>query len=334
MKQLDQLKTIKLFNNRQYRRQAYIFFLIICFLGAGTQPSKANDAASTSSVELLVLGVAQDAGYPQINCYRPHCMPGWQDPSLRRLATSLALVDHKNRQKYIFEATPDIKEQFYRLHQMAPDKHYPLSGIFLTHAHMGHYTGLMHLGREAAGSEAVPVYAMPKMNQYLTNNGPWSQLVKLNNIQLRQLTNNQQTKLAAKLSVTPFTVPHRDEFSETVGYRIDGPNKSALFIPDIDKWQKWKLDIREQIKLVDYAFLDATFFANDELPNRDMSEVPHPFVEESMALFSSLLPAEKEKVIFIHFNHSNPLMQDASEAQRQVTENGFRFAVEGMRIAL
>ena len=70
----------------------------------------------------------------------------------------------------------------------------------------------------------------------------------------------------------PFLVPHRDEFSETVGFEIKGENKTAVFIPDIDKWSKWNSDLKELIKRVDYAFLDATFYKNGEIPSRDMSE--------------------------------------------------------------
>ncbi|MCW9016480.1 MAG: MBL fold metallo-hydrolase, partial [Kangiellaceae bacterium] len=304
-----------------------IFFLFVIFFNA---QSSASD--QSLKVELIVLGVAQDAGYPQINCYQAHCIPGWQDHSKRKLATSLAVVDRKNKQKYLFEATPDIKQQMYLLHQAAPDLEYKLSGIFLTHAHMGHYTGLMHLGREAAGTKNIPVYAMPKMRQFLTSNGPWSQLVKLNNIQLMPLINNKKTSLNNSLHVTPLIVPHRDEYSETVGFLIEGPNKIALFIPDIDKWQKWKTNIAELVQEVDYALLDATFFENGELPNRDMSEVPHPFVEETMSLLNDLSMKDKSKVIFIHFNHSNPLLKEKSQARRKVVMAGFRYATEGMKL--
>ena len=307
-----------------------IISLILLSLGINLEakPSKSK------ALELIILGVAQDAGYPQINCYAEHCLPAWQKPELRRLATSLAVVDHQHKTKYLFEATPDIKEQLYRLHQIAPDNEYRLNGIFLTHAHMGHYAGLVHLGREAAATKNIPVYAMPRMKQFLETNGPWSQLVKLKNIQLTALKDQQATQLATKLKVIPLLVPHRDEFSETVGYKIVGPKKSVLFIPDIDKWQKWSTDIRELIKQVDYAFVDATFFAAAELPNRDMSEVPHPFVSESMQLFANLSKKDKAKVRFIHFNHSNPLLIDGSDAQRQVRKQGFKFAKEGMRIFL
>lgn len=296
--------------------------------------SSLAEANDDTDVKLVVLGIAQDAGYPQLNCYKPHCMPAWKDLTLKKHATSLGLIDKQNKNKYLFDATPDIRQQMYQLHTLAPDSQYSLDGIFLTHAHMGHYTGLMHLGREAAGTSGIKVYAMPKMKQFLQDNGPWSQLVDLNNITLMPLDNQQTKKLSNNISIKPILVPHRDEFSETVGYNITGPNKTALFIPDINKWKKWDLNIVEEIKKVDYALLDATFYQNGEIPNRDMSEIPHPFVEESMALFKELSQIDKNKVIFIHFNHSNPLLQKNSKAQKTVKANGFNFAYEGMEINL
>ena len=180
--------------------------------------------------------------------------------------------------------------------EFSTTENYPYDGIFLTHAHIGHYTGLMYLGREVMGSQDVPVYAMPRMKSFLMNNGPWSQLVNLNNIEIRDLQNRQAVQLNKRLRVTPIQVPHRDEFSETVGYLIESDKTSVLFIPDIDKWGKWEDSILEWIQKIDMAFLDATFYQNGEISGRDMSEIPHPFVEESMALFNSLSEEDKSKV--------------------------------------
>ena len=116
------------------------------------------------------------------------------------------------------------------------------------------------LGEKQWGAKEIPVYAMPKMRQFIRNNGPWSQLVDLQNILLKPLEANVEVELTSNLIVTPILVPHRDEFSETVGFKIVGPERSALFIPDIDKWEKWELDIVTEVEKVDYAFLDATFF--------------------------------------------------------------------------
>lgn len=311
-----------------------VCWLFFCFVQNARADEKELESRSLQPVVLTVLGIAQDAGYPQANCYRKHCMRAWENPAMKRLVTSIAIVDRNTKQKFLFEATPDIKEQLYQLHLFAPQNEFELSGIILTHGHMGHYSGLMHLGREAAGAKSIPVYAMPRMSQFLSRNGPWSQLVKLNNIELQVLANKQTTKLNENLKIIPLLVPHRDEYTETVGYKIIGPNKTALFIPDIDKWNKWSTSIVKLVKSVDYAFLDATFYAADELPNRDMSDVPHPFVPESMRLFEKLDKTDKIKIIFIHFNHTNPLLIDGSEAQKYVIDKGFRVAKEGMQLEL
>ena len=290
--------------------------------------------SAESNIYIQVLGIAQDAGYPQTNCYQPHCMRAWEDRDLRRMTSSIAVVDSNAKTKTLFDATPDMREQLYELNRTAPDTDYTLNGVFLTHAHMGHYTGLMHFGREGVGAREIPVFAMPIMTQYLSSNGPWELLVRLRNIRLMPLADGEPIALSERLAVTPVQVPHRPEYSETVGYRIDGPNRSAIFIPDIDKWDAWETDIRDVIRSVDYALLDASFFADGELSGRDMSKIKHPFVSESMDLFDDLSAAEKSRVIFIHMNHTNPLLIEGSPEFEEVKSRGFRVAHEDMRLPL
>ncbi len=278
---------------------------------------------------VVVLGVAQDAGYPQAGCSKDCCKDAWEDPGKRKNVSCLALVDPISKEQWIFDATPDVKFQLQLLEKKSGIN--PLSGVFITHAHMGHYTGLMHFGREVMGCNNLPVYCMERMQNFIKTNAPWDQLVKIENIKLKLLRNDSAIELNQRISVTPFLVPHRDEYSETVGYKIKANNKSLIFIPDIDKWEQWETDITELIKKVDYAFLDATFYKNGEL-KRDMSEIPHPFVEESMGLFSNLSETDKQKVHFIHCNHTNPLLQEGSNAQKEVIKKGFNFAKEGQVI--
>tara|TARA_B110000196_G_scaffold153687_1_gene132326 strand:+ start:1891 stop:2814 length:924 start_codon:yes stop_codon:yes gene_type:complete len=278
---------------------------------------------------VMVLGVAQDAGYPQINCKKECCAAAWENVELQRTTSCLAIIDPISKEQWIIDATPNIKQQLQLLKQKTGTE--KLDGILLTHAHMGHYTGLMHFGREVMGTNKIPVFAMPRMRTFLEENGPWSQLVELENISLQNLKADSTFNLNKNIKATPFIVPHRDEFSETVGYEILINNKSLIFIPDIDKWERWATNISELIQKVDYVFLDATFYKNGEL-QRDMSEIPHPFVEESMKLFSTLTKTDKQKVYFIHYNHTNPLLIEGSNAQKEVSEKGFNFAKEGLII--
>ena len=284
---------------------------------------------------LVVLGIAQDAGYPQIGCTKECCTAYWKNKEGKKYITCLALVDRKENQYWLFEATPDIAEQLHSLQPYLTSKDdYSPDGIFISHAHIGHYSGLMQLGREAMSAQSVPVWVMPRLDSFIRNNGPWSQLVSLKNIQLKNLQADSTVSLNASLKVTPFKVPHRDEFSETVGFVIESNKKKILFIPDIDKWGKWDRNIANEIKKVDIALIDGTFYANGELPGRNMSEVPHPFVAESIQLFSSLPATEKAKIRFIHFNHTNPLIKNRSVEKDKVKKAGFGVTREGMIIEL
>jgi len=277
---------------------------------------------------ITILGISQDAGYPQIDCDKECCNAYYEGTEPKKLISCLGLVDLLSKQKWLFDATPDISLQVLDLKKNHLDNGKVIDGIFLTHAHIGHYTGLMYLGFEALGGNNIPVYSMPRMKTYLENNGPWSQLLTFNNIELRQLQNDSIIVLNNSLKVTPILVPHRDEYSETVGYKIEGNNKSALFIPDIDKWHVWKKDIIEEVKKVDYAFLDASFFRDGEI-SRDMSKIPHPFTTETTTLFEYETVETKNKIYFIHFNHTNPTILETHPLKDSIQNLGFNFAKEG-----
>ena len=292
---------------------------------------------STCAVELIVLGAGQDAGAPQIG--NPDD-PAWKDPARRLFATSLGLVDRRTDQRYLFDATPDIREQVQLLDQVYKAKrpNLGLHGIFLTHAHIGHYVGLIMLGREAANTAGLPVFAAPRMASFLRENGPWSQLVAIGNINLLASPPGSTTRLSDDVSVSSMRVPHRDELSETVGYLIKAGARSALFIPDIDDWDEWKaeygVDIKALVASVDAAFLDATFFDDKELPGRDMSAIPHPRVSETMDRFADLPDNVRARVHFIHYNHTNKIRFPASSQSQQVVARGHHIARRGDRFCL
>jgi pyrroloquinoline quinone biosynthesis protein B len=296
--------------------------LCLCFL--------ISSSLLRSQAFILVLGTAQDGGFPHIGCQN-ECQQAFENPQLKRYVVSLALVDPNAKKWWLFEATPDMDDQLQYFQDLTNNQYpYLPEGIFLTHAHIGHYTGLLTLGREALGADNLNVYALPKMRSFLQNNGPWSQLVELNNIGLIQCSADEMIELSDDISVIPFTVPHRDEFSETAGFKVITEENSYLFIPDINKWSIWNRSILEQVKQVDVAFLDASFYEDGELPNRSISEVPHPFVVETMNLFANEPEMIKSKVHMIHFNHTNPLLFD--EQKRQVViDKGFKIAEQGKK---
>jgi pyrroloquinoline quinone biosynthesis protein B len=263
---------------------------------------------------IVVLGTAQDGGMPHIGCERGPCAAARRGERPAARVACLGLTD--GSRTFLFDATPDLPAQLHAMGARSPD------GIFLTHAHVGHYLGLAFLGKEALGAHGVPVWATERMQAFLRADAPWRLLVEDGRIDLRD---NASVELGGVL-VTSFPVPHRAEVSDTVGYRIEGPRRRAVFVPDTDAWEKWDRDIRTLVESSDLAFLDATFFSAEELPGRALSEIPHPLVPHTMDLLDGL----GGRVHFLHLNHSNPLWEDP----RPVEERGFHLAREGEEFEL
>ncbi|RME52179.1 MAG: pyrroloquinoline quinone biosynthesis protein PqqB [Caldilineae bacterium] len=280
-------------------------------------------------VEAILLGAAQDGGVPQAGCSCPRCQAAQADPRRSRWVVSLGLVDRTAGQSWIVDATPDFRQQWGLLHRMAPDC--SLAGILLTHAHLGHYTGLLHLGKEAWNTHQLPVYASPSMCRFLQGNAPWRQLVEHGNILLHPLAAEQTYPLSKDLRVTPMPVPHRSEWSDVWAYVVAGPTGRLFFCPDIDDWELWPYDLGHFLRAMDAALLDGCFFDGAELPGRDMTQIPHPLAVDTarrvaVARDAGLLC----DVRLVHLNHTNPLWDPGPE-RAWLREQGLDIAERGDR---
>jgi pyrroloquinoline quinone biosynthesis protein B len=283
-----------------------------------------------SVVRAVVLGIAQDGGVPHIGCRQDLCVAARRDPARRQRVASIGLVDGDAR--FLVDATPDLPSQIESLWgmQAPPDRRRPLSGILLTHAHVGHYAGLLSLGREALGADHVPVYATPRMARFLRDNAPWNELVARGHVELRELTPGREVSLTPRLHVTPVLVPHRDELSDTVGFVVRGPARRLLYVPDVDKWQRWDRTLADEVRAVDLALLDGTFLDAAEIPGRSQADIPHPLAGETAAL----LPADlRARVRLIHLNHTNRLLW-APEALADPSVRGLTVARDGEDLPL
>lgn len=272
------------------------------------------------SPRLVVLGVTQDGGRPQTACIRSCCAPA-RAAGLRDLVSCIGIID--GEQRFLLDCTPDLNAQLAALG--GP----PLHGIVLTHAHMGHYTGLLQLGPEAWGADHIPVYAMPAMAAFLRSHAPWCALETDGNLELRLMQRDCPLPLTKRVSITPWLVPHRGPWSETIAVFIRGPNKSAMYLPDIDRWEDWDRDPADLLEQVDRLWCDGTFFSADEVAWRDRTLISHPLVQESLDRFRALPEHLRQKIVFIHLNHTNPLLDSHSTASRQVVDLGMSVAREG-----
>jgi pyrroloquinoline quinone biosynthesis protein B len=283
-----------------------------------------GDARPRPNLEAVVLGIAQDGGVPHLGCRQKLCVEARRDPAKRRLVASLGVVDHAAGRRFLVDATPDFPAQVERLGGL-PD------AILLTHAHIGHYLGLAQLGREVLGAKRVPVYCTARMADFLRENGPWKRLVALENIEIREIAPGVEFELTPSLKATAIRVPHRDEDSDTVAYLLAGRERQVLWLPDIDKWEKWDRRIEDVVRGAPMlAFVDGTFDSADEIPGRSIRDIPHPLVPETVARFGGKAPGPPSKLLFVHLNHTNRLLWDGA-ARRELEQKGFGIASEGSR---
>ena len=310
-------------------------------IASGLRASPRSPYISSSGdtdVVVKVLGTAQDAGIPHIGCYCPNCQRARKEPALARLKPSIAVLDMKEKRAFIVDASPDMGRQFDMVHErMGYDSAAEINaphGILLTHAHIGHYTGLMFYGYEGLSASRIPVYCTSKMARFLEENGPWSQLVRHENIALQIIRPEEETSLTPRISFVPLPVPHRDEYSDTVGFIIAGPTKKLLYIPDIQGWEAWDRSIRKEVSRVDHAILDGTFYSPDEHPGRDLSKIGHPFITASIDALATAPRSGGTKIYFSHLNHTNLALDPDGPAQKEIREKGFQLASEGMEIML
>lgn len=274
-----------------------------------------------SGFRVICLGAAQDAGLPHLGCEDERCQSARAAGHREPVA---ALAVQAAGGWWLVDATPDLPEQIHRMGTMP-------QGILLTHAHVGHYTGLMYLGREGIAERRMPVYCSEKMADFLTHNAPWSQLVALENIVLLPFRAGDEIRLNPDLLVIPVEIPHRNEFADTHGFRFRSSSDSAdglLYAPDMDH-ARWMLTpgIHDPV-----AVIDGSFYSGDELPGRDLSEIPHPPVT---VLMRDFLPLAGNQLFvhtqfwFTHLNHSNPMWDPESAASRDVMRHGHRIARVG-----
>ncbi len=248
--------------------------------------------------------------------------------SPHRSASSLAVIGPEGA-VVLLDASPDIRLQSQALlgSDVYPtDRDTFLDGVFVTHAHMGHYAGLLHFGNEAASADHLPLFGTERFLSYIEDNEPWAALTRSGHLDPIPI-DGMSAAIDSGLSIAAIAVPHRDEYSDTVALSVSVDGQPwMLYLPDIDDWSSWD-DAEEEIASHEIALLDATFSSVDELPGRDVAQIRHPLVPDTLERFSHL--TADTQIVLTHINHSNPLGNPAAGITQQTTAAGFTVAYDG-----
>jgi pyrroloquinoline quinone biosynthesis protein B len=322
-------------------RMAAAAALVLLAFGCGGRPEPTAAGTPSAGPFLRVLGTAQDGGLPHAACSCDRCRAARWDPKLARRVASLAVVLPESGRVFLIDATPDLPEQLEALADVREPPagrvdRSPVDGVFLTHAHMGHYLGLAWFGYEALHTRGLPVWCTPRMAAFLRGNGPWSLLVARGNVALRELDPAAAgaVELGDGVTVRAVAAPHRDEYTDTVGFLVRGPRTAVLYVPDTDSWAAWGARLDEVLAEVDLALVDGTFYSRDELPDREVAEIGHPLIADSLERLGEAVRGGRLRVYFTHLNHSNPALDPDGSERRAIERAGFGVLEDGEEIPL
>jgi pyrroloquinoline quinone biosynthesis protein B len=275
------------------------------------------------TTSFIILGSGQDGGAPQVGLSSSLSAP--------RTASCVAVIGPQGA-VVLLDVTPDLRLQSQAL--LASDR-YPqaretfIDGVFITHAHMGHYAGLLQFGKEAAASDHLPLFGTERFLGYIGSNEPWAALLRDGHLEPIAIDDSTAT-IDVDVAIEAIPVPHRDEFSDTVAFSVSVKGHPCLlYLPDIDAWDQWDA-ANDEISRHDIALVDATFSSADELPGRDMASIGHPTVPTTIDRFADL--TAETHIILSHINHSNPLGHEHSDITQQAIDAGFTIAYDGLTL--
>jgi pyrroloquinoline quinone biosynthesis protein B len=314
---------------------AWIWGVMTILSGSAAAGDAPGPERQEARYELIVLGIAQDGGVPHVGCDKACCREA-RASGRTLFPASLGIHDKETGALVLVEATPAVEPQLALLQARSGERNRgraPVDAVLLTHAHIGHYLGLAHFGREVAATDRLPVFVSPRLGDFLRSNGPWSQLVDLNQIVLGEVAPGQPFEPVPGVRVTALPVPHRDEFSDTMAFRIEAGNSRVLFVPDVDAWDRDPGLLERLLDGVTAAFVDATFYDGRELPGRDLSTIPHPLMTDTMDRLAAWGREHPGALAFIHLNHTNPALRDPA-IRETITGRGFRVAEQGETLPL
>jgi len=295
--------------------------------------SEASGSGEAAGFDAWVLGRAQDGGVPHLGCERACCAQA-RRAGLREYPCSLGICDRRTGKLLLIEATPAVEPQIALLHTLS-EQHgrgrRPVDALLITHAHIGHYAGLMEFGEEVAATEHLPLFVTPKMASFLREHAPWSQTIEYGQVSVNEVTPGETCEPLEGLCVEFVPVPHRDELSDTMAFKVRGPAATLLWAPDVDRWDKHPGLMDRLLEGVDVALVDGTFLDEQELQGRDPARVPHPLMQDTMHDFADA--ARPGAIRFIHMNHTNAALRDASVIA-DIEARGFAVATQGMHAEL
>ena len=306
------------------------------------------------SLRVRVLGSAAGGGLPQWNCGCERCVRARAgDPQVPPRTQPSIAVSADGVRWSIVNASPDVRDQLARfpgLHPRPGTRDIPLDTIVVTNADVDHVLGLLVL-RESLPHRIVSTpfvrNALLDHNALLRLLEPAWGIAKLD----QAVMLDRDGHLEARFFPVPGKVPTwlaklaSNQPETTVGVRITDlrSGRRLVYAPGIAKLDAGTL---AEFEAASCSFVDGTFFRNDELSSvrpaapdaTAMGHVPISGPGGSLPALAELRAAKPSgasgRVVYIHINNTNPILDAAAPEASLVQRAGIEIAMDGMELEL
>lgn len=296
-----------------------------------------------------VLGSAAGGGVPQWNCACPNCSAARHGVQPRRLQSSVAIGD--GERWMLLNCSPDIAAQIEAFPPLQPraKRATPIAGMLITDANVDHLGGLAVL-RQSGGhrfivrstqavreiATAQPAFAPFAQAPHAWVDVPIHEPCKP--LWADDLIGSAFDVRAIPVpGLTPGYAGRSTAFGAVAAFEIRdcAGGKTLLFAPVFAAIDD---ALQDAIQRADVAFLDGSFYSDDELPRAELMDktahhLGHQPVGGSRGTLARLDGAAG-KTIFTHVNNSNPMLDPHSRAACTVRDAGARVAYDGMELTL
>lgn len=308
-----------------------------------------------------VVGSAAGGGFPQWNCNAPLSRAvRANQPGFKQRTQSSIAVNARDDVWALFNASPDIRQQIEHFPHLSPSEDAPLRStpiacVVLTNADVDHIAGLLSL-RER---EPFVLYATRRVMDVLDAN-PIFRVLNPDIVERRLLTLGEIIELQGPagptgIMIETFAVPGKvalfmedvtakdanfgTEDGDTIGLRIsDAKNDTSHFyyIPGCAAVDE---PLRRRLNEAPCLLFDGTVFTDNEMQETGVGEktggrMGHMYMSGPDGSIQTLAPLNIKRRIFVHINNTNPVLQEGSDAEREVVTSGWEISYDGMEIEL
>ena len=298
-----------------------------------------------------VLGSAAGGGFPQLNCNCRNCRGVREGMAgLRPRTQTCVAVSRDGSAWTLLGASPDLRHQVAATSDLHPvpekaRRSSPIEAVVLTDGEIDAVGGLLSL-REGF---VFDLFAPRNVLDMLAANNIFDVLAP-EVVRRLPLAENQTSRTSSGLEIEPFNVAgkitlYAEKHSKnlvsrdgTIGVRVSDPTTGASFF-HVPACAEVGQDLSARLRGARLLLFDGTLYDDGEMITQGLSEksgrrMGHMSMSGPQGSIAALADLGIQRLVFVHINNSNPVLNEASAERLNVERAGWEVAFDGMEMRL